>query len=55
MGPNLDRMGPSEAQVTAAVTQGVGVMPSMQETLSEAQIRDVAAYVEEVTRGGRAP
>lgn len=45
VGPNLDHLQPSYAQVVAQVTNGGGSMPSFKKTLTVAQIRDVAAYV----------
>ena len=45
IGPNLDELKPDEAKVRAAVTSGVGVMPSFSETLDEDEIATVAAYV----------
>lgn len=51
VGPNLDDLKPSEDRVRMAVTQGVGVMPSFEEILSEEQIKAVAHYVSTVTGG----
>src|SRR5437588_2573501 len=45
IGPNLDSLRPTFAQVQAQVTHGGGAMPSFAKTLSAAQIRDVAAFV----------
>jgi sulfite dehydrogenase len=50
VGPNLDDLGRSFQQVRAAVTNGVGVMPPFGQTLTPAQIDDVARYVYEATR-----
>lgn len=50
VGPDLDALRPTEAQVLAAVTQGVGAMPSYRGALSEAQVRDIARYIVEATR-----
>lgn len=44
IGPNLDELKPTESQVRAAVTRGVGVMPAY-EDLSEEQVEALAAYV----------
>lgn len=44
IGPSLDELKPTEEQVRAAVSGGVGVMPAY-ETLSEAEIAAVARYV----------
>jgi mono/diheme cytochrome c family protein len=51
IGPNLDEAQPSFELVVDRVTNGKGVMPSFADTLSEQQIRDVAAYVSSATRG----
>jgi mono/diheme cytochrome c family protein len=51
-GPNLDILKPMAAQTVAQVTQGGGAMPSFAGQLSSKQIEDVAAYVEQATRGG---
>ncbi|MHA7879124.1 MAG: SorU family sulfite dehydrogenase c-type cytochrome subunit [Saccharospirillum sp.] len=48
VGPNLDSMAPSQEQVYAAVTQGVGIMPAYGGTLSEEQRQAVAYYVSQV-------
>ena len=45
VGPNLDKLQPSYAQVLAQVTNGGGIMPAFKGKLTPAQIRDVAAYV----------
>lgn len=51
VGPNLDDLKPTEDQVRMAVTQGVGVMPAFEASLSEEQIKAVAHYVSTVTGG----
>jgi mono/diheme cytochrome c family protein len=51
IGPNLDEARPSADKVIERVTNGQGAMPSFKDQLSEQQIRDVAAYVSESTRG----
>lgn len=51
VGPNLDESQPSAELVVERVTEGMGAMPSFADELSEQQIRDVAAYVSESTRG----
>lgn len=51
IGPNLDDLKPNEERVRMAVTQGVGVMPAFEESLSEEQIKAVAHYVSTVTGG----
>ena len=45
IGPNLDSLRPTFAQVRAQVEQGGGGMPSFRRSLSPTQIRDVAAFV----------
>lgn len=45
VGPSLDRLAPTRAEVIAQVRAGGGGMPSFAETLSEAEIRAVAAFV----------
>jgi cytochrome c553 len=52
IGPNLDEAKPSLSLVVARVTNGKGAMPSFKDTLSDKQIRDVAAYVVDSTGGG---
>lgn len=49
VGPNLDELKPSEAQVLNAIKQGIGAMPP-QTTLSESQLKALAKYVFEATR-----
>ncbi|MDI9244347.1 cytochrome c [Marinobacter sp. CHS3-4] len=53
IGPNLDELAPSMKQVKAAVSSGVGVMPSFQDSLSSDDINAVAHYVAKVTGGGK--
>jgi mono/diheme cytochrome c family protein len=48
VGPNLDATKPSVATVGDRVTNGLGVMPSFKDSLTEQQIQDVAAYVSSV-------
>jgi mono/diheme cytochrome c family protein len=50
IGPNLDTLQPSFAQVSAQVIRGGGSMPSFKNSLTPAQIRNVAAFVS--TRAG---
>lgn len=45
VGPNFDELKPSMERVINAVRDGIGVMPSYAETLSEDQIKALAAYV----------
>jgi mono/diheme cytochrome c family protein len=51
IGPNLDSLSPTYAQVRTKVRRGGGGMPSFAGRLSAAQIRDVAAFV--ATSAGR--
>ncbi|MHB8471084.1 MAG: DUF6529 family protein [Gaiellaceae bacterium] len=51
VGPNLDNLQPTYAQVLAQVTAGGGVMPSFAKTLTAQQIQDVSAFV--ASRAGR--
>jgi mono/diheme cytochrome c family protein len=51
VGPDLDELQPSFDQTVEQVTNGGGSMPAFGDTLSEQQIRDVAAYVSEATAG----
>ena len=48
IGPNLDQVKPPFALVVERVTNGKSPMPSFEGTLTEQQIRDVAAYVSSV-------
>jgi len=45
IGPNLDVLGPTNAQVRARVVQGGGVMPSFRDRLTDQQIAAVAEFV----------
>ena len=49
IGPNLDAASPAFELVVDRVTNGQGVMPSFADSLSEAQIQDLAAYVSSVS------
>ena len=49
IGTNLDQLKPLMAQVIAAVTNGIGVMPSFEGMLSSEEIDAVAYYVFEST------
>ena len=48
VGPVLDDTKPSYDRVVDRVTNGFGAMPSFSSTLTEEQIKDVAAYVSSV-------
>ena len=50
IGPNLDVLQPTVAQVETRVEEGAGVMPSFRDRLSAEQIRAVAEFV--ATRAG---
>ena len=50
IGPNLDESQPSFELAVDRVTNGAGAMPAFGDSLSEEQIRDVAAYVVESTQ-----
>lgn len=50
IGPNLDELKPSAAQVATAVKGGIGVMPAFT-ALSDEQVDAVAHYVATVTGG----
>jgi cytochrome c6 len=51
IGPNLDEAMPPPELVVERVTNGMGVMPSFADSLSEEQIQDVAAYVSSAAGG----
>jgi mono/diheme cytochrome c family protein len=51
VGPNLDESQPAFELAVDRVTNGQGVMPPFRDTLSEEQIRDVAAYVSTAAGG----
>ena len=50
VGPNLNQLSPSLAQVERAVAQGVGAMPAYGAQLTDSEIAALAAYVVEATR-----
>ena len=45
IGPNLDQLKPQMPQIIAAVTNGIGVMPSWDGILTYEEIEAVAYYV----------
>lgn len=51
IGPSLDERKPSFELAVQRVTNGMGVMPSFKDQLTEQQIRDVAAYVSQAAGG----
>jgi sulfite dehydrogenase len=52
VGPNLDDAKPAYDLVIDRVTNGAGAMPSFKDSLSEDDIKNVAAYVVQATSGG---
>ena len=50
VGPNLNQLSPSLAQVESAIAQGVGAMPAYGSQLSENEITALATYIVEATR-----
>ena len=50
VGPNLDALQPSIAQLETAIKNGVGVMPAFGAQLSADELAALAAYVNEATR-----
>lgn len=52
VGPDLDKLKPSDAAVVKQVTDGGGGMPSFKGSLSDAQIDSVARFVSTATGGG---
>ena len=50
IGPNLDASQPNVELIVDRVRNGQGVMPSFQDSLSDQQIQDVAAYVSSVVQ-----
>lgn len=50
-GPNLDELQPSFDAAVEQITNGGGVMPAFGDSLSDQEIRDLAAYVVESTGG----
>lgn len=51
VGPNLDQVKPPYDLVVTMVTNGGAIMPSFKDTLSEQDIKNVAAYVVQATSG----
>ena len=49
VGPVLDELKPSADRVAAALRNGVGLMPSYKDSLTDAQIRAIARYVASVS------
>lgn len=53
IGPPLDELKPDAEQVATALREGVGVMPSYREKLSEEEILALARYVSKATRAAK--
>jgi cytochrome c6 len=53
IGPNLDELKPNLDKIRTAVKNGVGVMPSFGETLSDAEIEAVAEFVAGAVGAGK--
>ena len=53
IGPPLDDLKPDTSRVARALRNGIGVMPSFREKLSEAQIEALARYVAHATGADR--
>ncbi len=51
VGPSLDEIKPDRDRVVTTVREGIGVMPSFEEKLSDEQIEAVADFVARATRG----
>ena len=45
LGPNLDQLKPQKQQIIYAVSNGIGVMPAFEDTLTFEEIEAVANYV----------
>lgn len=53
IGPSLDELKPDADRVARAVKQGVGVMPSFEESLTDEQIAALARYVARASGGSK--
>ena len=53
VGPVLDDLQPTADRVVTALKSGIGMMPSYQSSLSEAQMRALARYVAKASGGAR--
>jgi len=53
VGPVLDDLQPTAERVVTALKNGIGMMPSYQSSLSEAQMRALARYVAKASGGAR--
>ena len=45
IGPNLDQLKPQKEEIVYTVSNGIGVMPAFQDTLTPEEIEAVAHYV----------
>lgn len=50
IGPDLDELKPSESQVVEVVKNGIGPMPSFEDSLSAEQIAAVAKFIANATK-----
>ena len=53
VGPSLDDVKPDAERVIAAMTHGIGLMPSFRTTLDAAQMRAIARYVSKASGGAK--
>jgi cytochrome c6 len=53
VGPQLDELKPDAGRVARALRNGIGVMPSFRDKLTEAQIEALARYVAHATGAAR--
>jgi mono/diheme cytochrome c family protein len=49
VGPSLDELKPDAARVETALREGLNAMPAYADTLSDAQIRALARFIDEAT------
>src|SRR3546814_2161320 len=53
IGPDLDELKPDAARIKKVLQEGMGVMPSFANSMDEASMDAIAAYVVHATGGGR--
>jgi cytochrome c6 len=53
IGPDLDELKPDAARIKKALQEGIGVMPSFADSLDEASMDAIVAYVVHATGGGK--
>ncbi|MFW7340342.1 cytochrome c [Pollutimonas sp. H1-120] len=53
IGPDLDELKPDAARIKKVMQEGMGVMPSFADSLDEASIDAIVAYVVHATGGGK--